>query len=181
MAYYGMGLGALGQKTWCSDRNPQPGCKALGGICKPMDHATLAVYKNLQYQANRLASLTKLGTIDQDGRIGPKTVALVAKILGRTPWAHCDELAIRADEVASQLQIMADDRKAPVAVFTPGKSPPSMPLPDGGVLNPEVKQAGFGALLTSPIGLAAMGVGALLLLQDKKKRGRKKGLFGGIF
>lgn len=174
MTYYP--LGRLPSSTWCSDGNPQSGCRALSNICKPMDFATLRIYKDLQRQANRLAVSHGHSIINVDGRIGPQTVAAVERYAGGQKYGHCDELAAVADEVSKDLRRAADDAGAP-QVPDPSSSRPSKPKPDGTIEHPPAAtSAGFVGALKSPLGIVAAGVGVLLLwnISDQGKKQRRK-------
>ena len=171
-------VGALSAPSWCSDRNPQGNCKAEKNICKPMDTATLGVFKNLQRQVN--TSFGK-GVIDVDGRIGPKTVSATNKALNQFPhtfgtFSHCDTLSARADEVAAFLQGF-NKGKRPVK-DPRGGSPPSVAVvsPGGGttVFNPPA-QSGFVGFVKSPLGMASVaGAVVLFLVMSDKKKPKKK-------
>ena len=172
-------IGALQAASWCSDRNPQGNCKAVKNICKPMDSATLGVFKGLQRQVNKTFGK---GVIDVDGRIGPKTVSATNKALNEFPhtfgtFSHCDTLAARADEGSA---FLAGNNQGKKVIKDPqGGSPPSVAIvsPDGrtSVFNPP-EQAGFVGFVKSPLGMAS-GAGAVVLflvMSDKKKKPKKK-------
>jgi hypothetical protein len=172
-------VGALSAPSWCSDRNPQGNCKAEKNICKPMDAATLGVFKNLQRQVN--TSFGK-GVIDVDGRIGPKTVSATNKALDQFPhtfgsFSHCDTLSARADEVGAFLA--GFNQGKPPVKDPKGGSPPSVAVvaPDGStsVHNPP-SQAGIIDFVKSPIGMASVAgaVVLFLVMSDKKKKPKKK-------
>jgi hypothetical protein len=170
------GLGALPVTGWCSDRNPQGKCKPLVNICKPMDLATLAIIKTIQRQSNALLKASGNTLLDVDGRVGSLTTSAVNRILG-TSFTHCDEVMQRGDEMASALTSKA----ASVGVTPPpdpkSKTPPSKPGPGNTVVHPPnsaIQQAGFTAMLTSPIGIAALVVGGLLIWKATQKPKKKK-------
>src|SRR5262245_6418938 len=50
------------------------------GVCKPSTVATLAVFKRLQAQLNRVASVKGIATIAVDGDVGAGTVGLYASL-----------------------------------------------------------------------------------------------------
>lgn len=155
------------------------------GSCSPVDTATLAVFKNLQRQQNRVASLLGISRIGEDGVIGSKTVdqakAIGAKAGDMLPFhvrsalslvTTCDSLARVADSVADALDSAADANGAPAVVSTPKPRAKVTVNPDGTLDVQEPSQ--LTELVTSPLGLAAIGVGALLMLGGKKRRKRKR-------
>lgn len=96
----------LPESTWCSDSNPQGTCKPLANICKPMDAATLATYKQLQQAINRIQVRDGKPQIRVDGRIGyDETLPALNRILGES-FVHCDEAAAQADEILDALDRM---------------------------------------------------------------------------
>lgn len=178
MTYYNAGtgaplthyaLGALPFSTWCSDKNPQPGCTALKNICKPMDAATLEVFKDLQRQTNRVLNSQGRTLLDVDGRIGPKTMAAVTQIVD-VPFGHCDNLSAVANDMSALIRSKADQMNA-VAVSDPVTSVPSVAKPDGTVEHPRKKGIPF-----SWWGMAAIVVGGLVIAGagDKKKPRKRK-------
>lgn len=183
---FGLGATEPGDPSnWCSDQNPQGTCKPLVNICKPMNSATLAGIKTLQRQTNALLSKIGKTLLDVDGRVGPKTMGAVNSILG-TNFSHCDELMFRLNSLAGSMATRAASEGVVPPRDPRPKSPPSQPGAGGTVIHPpndQIKQAGFGAVLTSPIGLAALVVGGLLIWKatdkpkkkTKKKKPRRKG------
>lgn len=160
----------LSTSTYCSDRNPQPGCSAVKGICKPMDHSTLGVYRNLQNQINRVLSAQGKRTIGVDGRIGPGTVKALNSAMG-TGYDVCDKVAVFADNLASSVKAKADSLGAPIQVASPKPpSPPSLPAPGGAVSHPaNIQEAGFIGFIKSPVGIAtAIGTIAALYWIGKR-------------
>lgn len=109
-----LSIGALSVGTWCSSANPQSGCTASAGVCKPMDSATLAVYKDLQRELNRILSRSGKGLLGIDGRIGPATKKAVEDAL-QTSFADCDAIAAQADSMVSQVRAKANSLGAPAA------------------------------------------------------------------
>jgi hypothetical protein len=154
----------LSINSYCSTHNPQAGCKAVSGICKPMNSATLSVFKNLQSQINRVLSSMGKSLIGVDGRIGSGTVKSLNTAMG-TGFTNCDQVSILADNLANQVKLKADKLGAPVHV-SPARppAPPSVPGPGGTVLHPEsLRAAGFVGFITSPAGIAT-GIGTIVAL-----------------
>lgn len=86
------------------------------GIVKPSDLYTLATFRELQTQLNRLAGAKGSAKVATDGDIGPKTLAL-AKKLGVVPASTTPtQLAAQADVLGLKARGMADDAAAPPAV-----------------------------------------------------------------
>lgn len=152
------------------------------GACKPNDAATLEAFRNLQRQANRVnKALGGAGPVAADGVIGRKTVEAV-KAAGRAASARlsvttrgailavtsCDSLARIADVLGEELRSIADAAGAPKSVASPAPNYTATVSPDGSV---SVQEAGLFGL--SPLSLAALGVGALLLWQQYSKPKRR--------
>jgi hypothetical protein len=172
MSYY-QGMGALPAASWCSPANPQGRCRPIAGICKPMDTTTLAVYRDLQAQANRVAHARGLAKIDVDGRIGPDTVALVESVT-MASYGQCDQVAAIADELAQAIRGTADALGAPASVSAPQTRPPLLPMPDGTVQDPMTGSAfggGFGDL--GMFGWALLAGAGYLLWQEMAKTSKK--------
>ena len=169
-------LGALPETTWCSDKNPQGRCTPLVNICKPMDIPTLNIIKEAQRQANAILKHDGKTLLDVDGRIGPLSIRAFNKILD-TSYSHCDQAMANLDGIAAQLGSIAKGLGAAPPPDPRPKSPPSQPGPANTVLHPpddQIRQAGFGAMLKSPLGIAAFVVGGLLIWKSTKKPKRKK-------
>lgn len=167
MSYHGMS--GFPQTAWCSPANPQGRCKPIAGICKPMDTATLAVYRDLQAQANRVAHARGMKRIDVDGRIGPETVGLVEEVT-MASYGQCDQVAAIADELAQAIRGTADALGAPEVVSAPRTRPPLQPMPDGTVMDPMTRSAfggGFGDL--GLFGWALLAGAGYLLWQEMEK------------
>ena len=116
---------------------------AYPGVCKPSDLATLAIFKNLQAQLNRIlyAYNKALGNsaplISVDGDIGPNTVQLLFTVQGfltndssqqLNPSAlaiiaqdssSCSAVASNADTIAGYAQTTADSLGAPSKISQP--------------------------------------------------------------
>jgi len=138
-------MGGLPATTWCSEQNPQGRCRPRpGNICLPMDTATLAIFRDLQRQANRVAHARGFGKVNEDGRIGPDTVQLVEQITSAS-YGSCDQVSAIADELATAIRGTADALGAPASVTAPRTRPPLQPQPDGSVVDPEIHGSAFGA------------------------------------
>jgi len=171
-----MAMGELALTDWCSSTNAQGNCKAINGICMPMNSRSLQVFKDLQRVANRILYASQKSLIDVDGRIGPQTLAAVNFAMKRVSgpyddFGSCDGLSLVADDVEMMLAGGAASIGAPETIPDPSSSKPSVLKSDGSVDNSMAK-AGFVELLSSPIGLALIGAGVFLALRQKK--GAKK-------
>jgi len=167
-------LGDVGSDGWCSSRFPKAGCSAVRGVCKPMDAATLGVFRDLQSQLNRVAVATGGSLIAVDGRIGADTLRSAERALRYSPttmqttFATCDDLAASADEVLAAARAIADGLNAPkTAPSARPKAPPSVALPGGQVMHPSDAQ-----LSAAPLWLIFGGAlaGGLLLFGTKKRK-----------
>ena len=182
---YPEGLGAISSSLW--ELTPK-------GSAVAADHAargpTRRQFERLQNNLNRLAAQPNsgFGKIGNDGKIGKNTVAAVTAAEGFVgmsvvrgfPTHTVSDVATDADTAADAFGQAADQMGAPAKV-----SAPLSPKRAGGgdeiaIVSPEtgrlttIKEAGFGALLTSPLGLAALAVGGVLLWQATKKPRKKR-------
>jgi hypothetical protein len=145
--------------------------RILSGTAKPTTAPELANFKAIQNTANRIAERKGLAKIGVDGRIGPKTTALVNRCLGSTFSAN--DIADRAASVLADLLTLANNIGAPATVSAPApKSPPSVARTDGTVAHPPGAGGGPLAQLASfigtPTGLVVVIGGVALLTQTKK-------------
>lgn len=169
---------------YCSVANPRPGCTPVAGVAIPMTAAALANFKELQRQINRVLAKKGKKLLSVDGRIGSSTMAAlnvvrdtgaVAAVL-LTLQRTIDDVASNAATVATVAKGVADALGAGAVADPKPTTPPSLPGPNGTVLNPpaDAIAASAGELsLSSPLVLAAIGVGVLLLLGNKRRRRRK--------
>jgi hypothetical protein len=151
MSYAGMD----GDDRWTVD----------GGTCKPVDFTQRAVFKDLQVQTNRLAS--RLGTAQgtTTGDIDPPTVAAVNAILSKSlllkaklfkwSFADCNEIAAKAEQIAAAFKAEASQ---PIRLETTVVE--TSPAPS----SPASSSSPLLAKLKTPLGLAAAGVGAIVLI-----------------
>jgi hypothetical protein len=162
-------LGGLGDTNYgsvvpsfCSATHPMAGCSPISGVAKPMDVATLDLFKELQRQLNRVAQLKGLSKIDVDGRIGPGTVKLYRLAFNQPSSITCDTVALVASSVVQSAKALADQGSVPTTV--PGPivpiSPPSTPNTDGTVSDPPGVGA-FGAIQGLATMLPGGNLGAL--------------------
>lgn len=167
---------AMLPSTWCSPANPQGNCTPVSGVCKPMDAGTLAIYKDLQNQINRLASVKGKSLIGVDGRIGSGTVKALNAVMG-TSYSSCDEVAALANALVGQVKAVANGSGAPTMVQSPAPpAPPSVVSASGAIDHPpdwKLKVAGFTGFLKSPLGLA-VGLGTLIALYSINKSSPNK-------
>jgi hypothetical protein len=173
----------LDKTSWCSDRNPQGNCKPLKDICKPMDYPDAELFKKLQRELNRaLYMVRQAGKTSQkplwvDARPGPLTIKACNTVLG-TSFTHCDEFCAKAESLLTSLSTWNAASGAPATVAG-GKPPAGGGAGSGVDLGPmdpgkDVHQAGFTAMLKSPLGIGALIIGGLLLWKATEKPKRKK-------
>lgn len=195
-------LGSIAATNWCSSGNRQSSCSPVSGVCLPMNAATLATFKELQRQTNRILAKAGKKLISVDGRIGPATVNAVADAmtwLGSKAisaeaqamglaWANirgqpCDTIAKSADLIVERIQQVAAEMNYP-AVADPRASQPSQPSTSGGVVHPPpsvIQSTAAVSALTylpsgfqSPLGAAALGVAGLALFKFAIPGGKPK-------
>lgn len=169
---------ALGADEW----------KNVSGVCRPMNNASLGLFKELQSQLNRVAVAhnPKWSRIDVDGRLGARTIELYNKAAGESvflgPVTSCDELSqlVLSGMAVSGVKRLADQLGAPTTVPAPWTSRPTQPNPSGGV-PVEPPAAGVtdmvSGLVGSPLGLIALagaGFVGYRLLKSGKKGGSKR-------
>lgn len=174
-----VGRQSLGDTSWCSPAAPS-GCTPVDGVCMPMDAATLSTFTGIQRSINALLAARSEPLIGVDGRIGPETLAALMT-LSSDPGqiTGCDVVAANADAMLAELQqemATAGARLVP----DPGTSSPPTTIVSGKVVNPPAAaiQAALPfnltGFLTSPIGIATVVVGGLIVHRMmKQKRGRR--------
>lgn len=139
-----MGMGSISSSSFNSTKYP--------GICKPSTTATLAVFKSMQQQLNRVASIKGLPKVAVDGDVGPGTVQLAgyvkavaaadatgadttgdnvvadnaATLVDVIDASSCVAIASRADDIAANAQMYATALGAPAAVPAPVNTSPTV-------------------------------------------------------
>lgn len=105
------------------------------GVAKATNVATLAIFKNLQRQINRLAvALKRGGTIAEDGDIGFGTLSKFSVVRPSDNWVNSVQvLASKADVLAKAMSAEADKYKVPTTVAAPVSKPPTILQPATGV------------------------------------------------
>ena len=167
---YPEGLGAVASSDWTHTAR---------GSCEPTRPLALMHFRAVQSQANRVLKASGKPLLKVDGIIGKRTLAAVNSILGSF-YESCDEVAGRADTIAGHIMDKANSIGAPMTVRPPTstRTPVITTDPESGQEIVTYKEAGFGAMLRSPLGIAAMLIGGLLIWQatkkPRKKRRRKK-------
>ena len=170
--YLSMGdTGGEAGVTWNSTK--------VAGTCKPSDFGTLAKFKALQEQMNRVASKKNYATIPVDGDLGPGTVALFNKILGGN--AACSNIAAYVSTYTAQFNALASalgaaasvpapkPTTAPAIVNAAGTTVPAPPGAGNPVLA-SVYDAFGGSPVVAVAGVAIVGGIAYVLLSKKRKR-----------
>jgi len=153
------------------------------GLCKPSDVATLAAFKNLQSQMNRLAQAKALPKIAVDGDIGPGTVSLASKLGLIGAGATCSAIAVAATFFALQAKNAADKLGAPTTVSGPAPAhPPTLVNAAGAEFAAPAPSIGEGVMgfftnLSTFEEVAAVGIlGGIgyFVLAKKRKRGKSR-------
>jgi hypothetical protein len=152
------------------------------GVCKPSNFATLAVFKELQYQLNRLAQGLNMPKIAVDGDIGPGTIKLVSAIGAQrllVDASTCVSIATKADTLTSVAKQQAtalgvpDKISAPSPPQTPSIITPAgaiVPQPAAASLSDAFRNMGTPTLIALGVGVVAVGY---VVAKDMKKKGRK--------
>jgi hypothetical protein len=148
------------------------------GICKPTNFETLAKFKGLQNQLNRVAQVKGLTKIAVDGDIGPGTLRLLAAT-GVTATSDCSAVAIIAEPLTVQVQAVANAAGAPEKVSSPAPAAtPSIVNVTTGLTVPQPAAASvsdaFGRMSQTQMVIAAVAIGGVAYLAlGKKKRARR--------
>ena len=188
----------LSVTKWCSPQNKQGSCSPIssiacsgGPVCKPMYADTLALFKSLQLQLNRVLVASGQKAMGIDGRIGPCTVQAInktASVHGMT-FVDCNAVSAASPSVVAALKQAADKLGAPAQVSAPApRAPASTANPDGSASNPSnfsISMAGFAEFLMSPLGIAVIAGSGLALWQISKAtkpggKSKKQPLLGWI-
>ncbi len=183
--FYPEGLGAISSGLWKLTSK---------GSAVALDHdargPTRKQFERLQNNLNRLAAQpdSGFGKIGADGKIGKNTVAAVTaaedfvgmSVVRGFPTHSVSDVATDADTAADAFGQAADQMGAP-----PKVSAPTSPKRAGGgdkiaIVSPAtgklttIKESGFGAMLTSPLGIAAVLIAGVLIWKGTKKPKRKR-------
>lgn len=147
------------------------------GVCKPTNFATLAKFKALQSQLNRIAEVKGLKKIGVDGDIGAGTLGLLAAS-GISSATDCSAVAVVSEALTAQVKVVADAAGAPAKVSSPAPvQTPSIVSPTTGVLTPQPATASvmdtFNRLGPTEMILAAAAIGGVAYFAFGKKKRRK--------
>lgn len=169
------------------------------GVCKPSNTATLAVFKAMQTQLNRCASVSGMSTIAIDGDVGPGTISLFGKLkaalmsiaptvqfsagvrLAAVDATSCSSIAAAADTIRDVAEAYANSKGA--AVKPPAPTPTKPPvLVDSktGIEKPAPAGANLLASFESlPTVYKVVGAGILagigfFAYKDMKKLGKRR-------
>jgi len=169
-------LGDTGSEgiTWNSTKYP--------GTCKPSDFATLAKFKALQEQLNRVAQVKGFTKIAVDGDFGPGTVDLAKKV-SQSNTLTCSALAGSVTTFTASFAALATSLSAPAKVAGPAPiKPPSIVNAAGNVViappgsgNPIAASlydsvSGLGTVgVVAAVGIAG-GIGYLLFFKKKRRK-----------
>lgn len=165
------------------------------GVCKPSDTATLAIFKNLQAQLNRVAQGAGISKISVDGDIGNDTLMLLSaigaflaqggvsadparNILMQASSQGCVGVATQADTLGAAAQGVADQMSVPPKVSQPSSGSSTLVSSGGTVTHvstptpasASISDALAGMDTTTLLALAA-GAGAIIYFTGKPKRG----------
>jgi hypothetical protein len=180
-------LGAVSEGIWyCSPAQVQGGCTPIAGVSIPWNVTTLTFFNAIQRAINALLAKRGKPLIGVDGRIGPATVRAM-ETLSQPSWDNVipeinnETIARGAGPVVDMLQNMMHAEGATYVPDPRTSSPPTVAI-KGAVVNPSTSAmaaaAGGGgalAMLKSPLGLAAIAVGGLLVYSSSKPRKKKRG------
>lgn len=153
------------------------------GVCKPSNERTLAMFKDLQSQLNRVAQAKGIPKIAVDGDIGPGTIKLMTSAAMIAAGTGCSSVASAAVPFTGAARVIADAAGAPATVVSPAPARPSTLVSATGaeVLAPA---PGYGGSLVDswnqlsmPMRIAALGalggLGYYVYKSSSKKKGRK--------
>lgn len=170
-----------------------------GSVCKPANSATLAIFKTMQTQLNRVAQAVGVSKIAVDGDIGSGTLTLLSRIASKMSMTSalevtlaneatndCSTVASRAETISFFAKSVADAKGVSANAGTSGGSSggggggggstPIVTIPPGSATVPGAS-SGIMASLSSLGGLekAALAVGAVAVgvALFGKKRGRR--------
>jgi len=182
--YLSMGdTGSEAGVNWNSTKVP--------GTCKPSDFTTLAKFKALQEQVNRVLHMKGLAKIAVDGDFGGGTVAAFNRAMGASVGS-CAALAGSVTSYTTAVKAAANLLGAPAKVSGPAPitppsivnatgnlvvAPPGAGTAVGASLLDSFRNAGTPALVAGA-GIAA-GLAYLLIFSKPKGGGGAKGSAGG--
>lgn len=186
-------MGDLDASDWNSTKYP--------GVCKPTNFGSLAKFKELQTQLNRVAHAKGISKIAVDGDLGPGTVKVVAQIgsasvadlskpgsLGvyasvvkgyATSAPDCSTIAARADTLAGAMKRYADALGVGQEVSSPAPARPSSIITSSGEVTapPEYQGSASGPIGSMTAGqkvFAGLALGGIAYYMfGKKKRGKR--------
>lgn len=168
-----------------------------GSVCKPANSATLAIFKDMQSQLNRVAQAVGVSKIAVDGDIGNGTLYLLSNIaskmnsinamevaLANEASNNCSTVAARAETIAYFAKAVANARGVSSSVSQGGgggggggsSSAPPVTIPPGTATVPGPAAGGgimasissMGTLEKAAVAVGAVAVGVALF--GKKKR-----------
>lgn len=180
-----MGIGDVASSSFNTTKYP--------GIAKPGDVATMATFKNLQAQLNRVAQGLTLSKVSVDGDIGPGTKSLLDQvkslfaaggvsvdparnILMQADTSSVAAIAGQADTLGNAAQAVADQMSVPTKISQPAPiaGTGTIVLPSGteqrvSVPTPAAASLldGLGGLSSTELLVAAGAVGAIVYFTGK--------------
>jgi hypothetical protein len=171
-------------------------CTKYPGICKPSDSATLAIFKNLQAQLNRVAQGLGLSKISVDGDIGNDVLSLISQISANMSQGGVSadparniliqagayssvDAASNADTLANACVAAASQMNVPAKITQPASGSSTLVSASGAeqkVSTPTPASASIldslGGLSTTEMLAIGAGLGAIAYVVGKKpKRG----------
>lgn len=176
-------------------------CTKYPGICKPSDFATLAIFKNLQAQLNRVAQALGFKKVTVDGDIGSGVTSLLSQIAANLSQGGVSvdparniliqaggyqptEAAANADTLGNAAQGVADQMSVPAKISQPSSGSSvlvsatgaetsiSTPTPASASLLDSL--GGLGGLSATTILALAAGAGVLVYMAESKGSKTKK-------
>lgn len=165
----------MGADAYALEANVSFNSTKYPGTCKPSDFGTLAKFKALQEQLNRVAEKKGVAKIAIDGDIGPGTLGLMAKLGLASSGTACTAIAGYVSTFTAQAKALADTLGAPAKVSGPAPiKAPTIVTPAGAEIPVPPGAAFLGQLTNMPttakLALAGVGVGIVYVLATKKKR-----------
>lgn len=152
-----MSMGDISSDNFNSTKYP--------GVCKPSNVSTLATFKRMQTQMNRVAAVKGFKTIAIDGDVGPGTLGLfkmvqafivqhaldngdfaAASKISSAPSSSCTAVAMIADVIANEADSLASELNAPANPPAPQPTKPPVLVSSTGI---ETKVPAGASLLTA--------------------------------